>query len=101
MRVWLVWMALLPAAGTAADPIVVGVCTHFGQGKGLLKSNLSMARQPTSSRNDEIPACRIIERFDFRRPLPCPKWVQTPTTIGSAAVPAAGNSAIQTNQTRM
>src|ERR1019366_7274328 len=52
---------------------------------------LSMARQPTSSRNDEMPACRIIERFAFSRPLPWPKWVQAPTTNGSAAVPVAGN----------
>src|ERR1017187_2208652 len=62
---------------------------------------LSMARQPTSSRNDEMPACRIIERFAFSRPLPWPKWVQAPTTNGSAAVPVAGNSAIHNNQLRM
>src|ERR1035437_1501727 len=62
---------------------------------------LSMARRPTSSRNDEMPACRIIERFAFSRPLPWPKWVQAPTTNGSAAVPVAGNSAIHNNQLRM
>jgi len=26
----------LPMAGWAADPLLVGACTHFEQGKGLL-----------------------------------------------------------------
>ena len=42
MRGWLLFcLPLLPTAGTAADAFVVGVCPHFGQGKGLLKANLS------------------------------------------------------------
>lgn len=70
MRVWLVWMALLPAAGTAADPIVVGVCTHFGQGKGLLKSNLSMMRQAgISSFRDEV-GWRAIEKTKGQYEMP-------------------------------
>lgn len=70
MRVWLVWMALLPAAGTAADPIVVGVCTHFGQGKGLLKANLSMMRQAgISSFRDEV-GWRAIEKTKGQYEMP-------------------------------
>src|ERR1035438_3875164 len=42
MRGWLLFcLPLLPTAGPAADAFVVGVCPHFGQGKGLLKANLS------------------------------------------------------------
>lgn len=70
MRVWLVWMALLPAAGTAADPIVVGVCTHFGQGKGLLKANLSMMWQAgISSFRDEV-GWRAIEKTKGQYEMP-------------------------------
>jgi hypothetical protein len=38
-------LALLPMAGLAADPFLVGACTHFGQGKGLLGANLSVMSQ--------------------------------------------------------
>src|ERR1035437_9919050 len=73
MRNWLLWMALLPATGTAADPFVVGACTHFGQGKGLLKVNLSMMRQAgISSFRDEV-GWRAIERTKGQYEMP-PAW---------------------------
>ena len=73
MRNWLLWMALLPATGTAADPFVVGACTHFGQGKGLLKANLSMMRQAgISSFRDEV-GWRAIERTKGQYEMP-PAW---------------------------
>lgn len=70
MRVWLIWMALLPATGTAADPFIVGACTHFEQGKGLLKANLSMMRQAgISSFRDEI-GWRAIEKTKGQYEMP-------------------------------
>src|SRR5450759_96083 len=70
MRNWLMWMALLPAAGTAADPFVVGACTHFGQGKGLLKAKLSMMRQAgISSFRDEV-GWRAIEKTKGQYEMP-------------------------------
>ena len=70
MRVLLMWMALLPAAGTAADAFVVGACTHFGQGKGLLKGNLSMMRQAgISSFRDEV-GWRAIEKTKGQYEMP-------------------------------
>jgi hypothetical protein len=73
MRSWLLWMALLPAVGTAADPFMVGACTHFGQGKGLLKTNLSMMRQAgIASFRDEL-SWRAIEKTKGRYEMP-PSW---------------------------
>lgn len=55
MRKSLLWIVLLPAAAAAADAFIVGACTHFGQGKGLLRSNLSMMRQAgITSFRDEV-----------------------------------------------
>ena len=73
MRTWLVWMALLPATGVAADPFVVGACTHFGQNKGLLKANFSMMRQAgISSFRDEV-GWRGIEKTKGEYQMP-PAW---------------------------
>ena len=48
-------LALLPMAGLAADPFLVGACTHFGQGKGLLGANLSvMSQGGIASFRDEV-----------------------------------------------
>lgn len=62
MRNWPLWMLMLPAGGMAAVPFVVGACTHFGQGKGVLQQNLSMLRQSCiSSFRDEI-GWRAVEK---------------------------------------
>ena len=48
-------LALLPMAGLADDPFLVGACTHFGQGKGLLGANLSvMSQGGIASFRDEV-----------------------------------------------
>jgi hypothetical protein len=73
MRIWLTWIALVPAAAIAADPFVVGACTHFGQDKGLLPANLSMLRQAgITSFRDEV-GWRAIERNRGRYEMP-PAW---------------------------
>lgn len=74
MRVFpLVFAALLPVTGTAADAFVVGACAHFGQGKGLLRSNLSMMRQAgITSLRDEV-GWRAIEKTKGQLAMP-PAW---------------------------
>src|ERR1035437_563859 len=73
MRNWLLWMGLLPATGTAADPFVGGACTPFRQGKGLLKVHLSIMRSAgISSFRDEV-VWRAIERTKGQYEMP-PAW---------------------------
>src|SRR5262245_5852396 len=44
------------------SPFIVGVCTHFSQGKGLLDANLSLIRQAgVTSIRDEV-GWRGVER---------------------------------------
>jgi polysaccharide biosynthesis protein PslG len=70
MRRWWMWIVLLPAAAIAADPFLVGACTHFGQARGMLKANLSMMRQAgITSLRDDI-GWRAIERRKGQYQMP-------------------------------
>ena len=71
MRVCLLFCIIsLPMAALAADPFITGACTHFGQGKGLLKSNLSMMKQGgIASLRDEV-GWRAIERTKGQFAMP-------------------------------
>jgi len=52
------------------SPFIVGACTHFGQGKGLLAANLSLIRQAgITSIRDEV-VWRGIEREKGRLKMP-------------------------------
>ena len=68
--------ALALACATAAveplrpSPFIVGVCTHFSQGKGILSPNLSLIRQlGAASLRDEV-VWRGIEREKGRLQMP-------------------------------
>lgn len=66
---------LVPAAAMGVEPVkptpfVVGVCTHFSQGKGLLPVNLEMIRQAgITSIRDEVAWSRV-EREKGRLAMP-------------------------------
>ena len=77
-------LVLLPMAGLAADPFVVGACTHFGQGKGLLKANLSMMKQGgVASFRDEV-GWNAIERTrgEFTMPAAWDEFVDAGLKAG-------------------
>ncbi len=67
--------ALLLAAfpAPAAEPFVIGVCTHFQQDKGLLGSNLSMIRQAGVLSIRDEAVWRGVEREKSVFAMP-PAW---------------------------
>ena len=64
-------LAALSATALAADPrFVVGVCTHFSQGKGILDANLSLIRQSGAiSIRDEV-SWGAVEREKGKYSMP-------------------------------
>ena len=64
------WTALFAATLAAQPRFVVGVCTHFAQGKGILEANLSLVRQAGAGAIRDDMSWSAIERQQGQYAMP-------------------------------
>ena len=69
----------------ASSPFIVGVCTHFSQGKGLLAANLSLIRQAgvTSIRDDVVWRGIEREKGVLKMPEEWDTYVRRAASVGA------------------